>query len=169
MGRIVDLCGEIAASAEEGPDGLIVPPDVWDRLRQEWEDDDINDALGLVHDSLLQSELVESTESLASRVLEMLEEFSEAIAFQDLEAGEGRIALETVGHLARRLARLEEVLEVFRDGPGPDRAAFDTLRSRLADVGIQDEMDEGREMSLEAAREREEARHRHDDDDDDDD
>ena len=26
MGRIVDLCGEIAAAAEEGPEGLVLPP-----------------------------------------------------------------------------------------------------------------------------------------------
>ena len=35
MGRIVDLCGEIAANAEEGPEGLVLPPDAWSRLRAE--------------------------------------------------------------------------------------------------------------------------------------
>ena len=48
MGRIVDLCGEIAAAAEEGPEGLVLAPDMWDRLRDEWNDEDIEDALGLV-------------------------------------------------------------------------------------------------------------------------
>ena len=33
MGRIVDLCGEVAAAADEGPEGLILPPEAWDRLR----------------------------------------------------------------------------------------------------------------------------------------
>ena len=41
MGSIVVLCGEFAAAAEEGPDGLIVPPDVWERLRADWDDEDI--------------------------------------------------------------------------------------------------------------------------------
>ena len=50
MGRIVDLCGEIAAAAEEGPTGLVLPPDAWDRLRADWTDDDIEDELGLVND-----------------------------------------------------------------------------------------------------------------------
>src|SRR4026207_2047600 len=58
MGRIVDLCGEIAAAAEEGAEGLELSPDVWDRLRADWEDEDIEDALSLVHDSLLQAALL---------------------------------------------------------------------------------------------------------------
>src|SRR5712691_7329960 len=66
MGRIVDLCGEIAAAAEEGAEGLILPPEVWDRLRADWDDEDIEDAMGLVQDSLLQAELVESADSASS-------------------------------------------------------------------------------------------------------
>ena len=61
MGRIVDLCGEIAAAAEEGPEGLVLGPEMWDRLRDEWTDDDIEDALGLVRDSLMLGELVKES------------------------------------------------------------------------------------------------------------
>ena len=46
MGRIADLCGEVAAAAEEGRDGLVLSPEAWDRLRGEWSDADIEDALG---------------------------------------------------------------------------------------------------------------------------
>ena len=66
MGRIVELCGEVAAEAEEGPEGLVLPPEAWERLRAEWQDQDIEDALALVQDSLMQSELVESADSLSA-------------------------------------------------------------------------------------------------------
>ena len=77
MGRIVDLCGEIAAAAEEGEEGLILPPEVWDQLRQDWSDEDIEDALGLVHDSLLQAELVESADALSAQMLDALGSLAE--------------------------------------------------------------------------------------------
>ena len=80
MGRIVDLCGEIAAAVEEGSEGLFLPPDDWERLRQEWTDEDIEDALGFVRESLLQSELVESADSLSARLVEVLGQFSDAPA-----------------------------------------------------------------------------------------
>src|SRR6185295_1677009 len=111
MGRIVDLCGEVAAAAEEGPDGLILPPDVWERLRADWDDEDIEDAMGLVHDSLLQAELVESADSLSARLVEVLGTFGNEAAFTNAAAGAGVVPLEGIGHLARRLARLEEILE----------------------------------------------------------
>ena len=38
------------------------------------------------------------------------------------------------------MARLEEVLEVFREGKPPDRTGFDAFQLRLADVGIEEEM-----------------------------
>ena len=44
MGRIVDLCGEVAAAADEGAEGLVLSPEAWDRLRGEWSDEDIEDA-----------------------------------------------------------------------------------------------------------------------------
>jgi hypothetical protein len=35
--------------------------------------------------------------------------------------------------------RLEEILDMYRDGAPPDRTAFDALRRRLADVGLEEE------------------------------
>ena len=141
MGRIVDLCGEIAAAAEEGPEGLVLAPDMWDRLREEWKDDEIEDALSLVRDSLMLGELVESADSLSSRLVEVLGTYGDARSFKKLEEGEAVIGIDAVGQLARRVGRLEEVLESYRDG-APDRAAFLGLQHRLAEYGIEDELDE---------------------------
>ena len=145
MGRIVDLCGEIAAAAEEGLEGLILPPDVWERLRADWDDEDIEDALGLVRDSLLQAELVESADALSARLVEVLGRFGETGAFQTATAGNGTLTFEAIGQLTRRVARLEEVLEAYREGASPDRRGFDALQRRLADHGIEEEMEAGRE------------------------
>lgn len=142
MGRIVDLCGEIAAEAEEGPEGLVLSTETWERLRTDWDDEDIEDALSLVRDSLLQGELVEAADSLSSRLLETLGAFGESAAFKQAVAVGARIDLQTVGHLARRLGRLEEILETYREGPLPERKGFDALRRRLADHGIEAEMGE---------------------------
>ena len=140
MGRIVELCSEIAENAEEGPDGLTLSPDLWDRLRDDWQDEDIEDALSLVRDTLLQGALVESADSLNARLLDVLSVFGEAAAFRRAEAGEARLPLEAIGQLARRVARLEEILEAYREGSPPDRRGFDALQRRLADVGIESEM-----------------------------
>jgi hypothetical protein len=146
MGRIVDLCGEIAAAAEEGPEGLVLPPDVWDRLRaDDWEDEDIEDAMGLVHDSLLQAELVESADSLSARLVEVLGTLGDEASFRKVEQDAPPLSLEAIGQLARRVARLEEILEAYREGASPDRRGFDALQRRLADHGIEEEMTEGRE------------------------
>lgn len=140
MGRIVDLCSDIAESAEEGAEGLLLPPDAWERLRADWSDEDIEDALGLVHESLLQSELVDASDSLSARLLDLLGAYGDAPSFQKLEEGAAVLGLEDVGQLARRVARLEEVLESYREGTPPDRRGFDALRGRLADHGIEEEM-----------------------------
>src|SRR5262245_26551788 len=137
MGRIVDLCGEVAAAAEEGSEGLVLAPEDWDRLRESWSDEDIEDALGLVHDSLLQGELVEATDSLSTRLVEALGELSEEEAWKTLSTSDTGLTIETVGQLVRRINRVEEVLEVFRDEPPPDRKGFDALARRLADFGIE--------------------------------
>ena len=86
MGRIVDLLGEVAAAAEEGPEGLVLSAEEWDRLRADWTDEDIEDALSLVHDSLLQSELVEASDSLSARMLEVLGDFGDAASFSRAQA-----------------------------------------------------------------------------------
>lgn len=141
MGRIVDLCGDIAAAAEEGAEGLVLAPDMWDRLRDEWNDEDIEDALGLVRDSLMLAELVESADSLSARLVEVLSSYGDARSFKRLEEGEAVIGIEAVGQLARRVGRLEEILEAYRDGASPDRTAFVALQHRLAEYGIEDELD----------------------------
>jgi hypothetical protein len=136
MGRIAELCSEIVEMAEEGVEGLVLSPDAWDRLRDDWTDEEIEDALGLVHDTQLLGDLVESADSLSARLLDLLGSFGDAAAFRRAEAGEARLPLETIGQLARRVARLEEILAGYREGSPPDRRGFDALQRRLADVGI---------------------------------
>ena len=148
MGRIVELCGEIAAEAEEGPEGLILHPEAWERLRADWPDEDIEDALGLVQDSLMQSELVESADSLSAHLLEVLGAFGEASAFRRAEAGQGVLSVDVIGQIARRVARLEEILEPYREGPPPDRRGFDALQQHLADHGMEEEMEQSRRAEL---------------------
>ena len=140
MGRIADLCGDVAAAADEGPEGMVLPAEAWDRLRDEWSDSDIEDALGFVKDSLLQSELVEAADSLSARLVELLGTWGEARAWTAAVEGHASISVDVIRQLAHRLDRLEEVLEGFRDQEGPDRRAFDALQRRLLDQGIEDEM-----------------------------
>ena len=49
------------------------------------------------------------------------------------------------------VARLEEILEAYREGAPPDRRGFDTLQRRLADHGIEDEMEADREADAAAS------------------
>ena len=118
----------------------MLSPETWARMRVDWRDEDIEDALGFVQDSLLQGELVEAADSLSARLLELLGGFGEEGAFKRVEAGEARFDLETVGQLARRVARLEEILASYREGAPPDRRGFDALQRRLMDQGIEREM-----------------------------
>jgi hypothetical protein len=141
MGRIANLCGEIAAAYEEGPEGrLVLPPEAWDRLRQSWPEEEIEDALGFVHESILQDELVESADSLSARLLELLGTFGEAKAWAAAVEGHASISIDEIRQLAHRVERLEEILEVYRDQKAPDRRAFDELQRRLMDQGIEEEM-----------------------------
>ena len=140
MGRIADLCGEIAAAADEGPEGLVLPPDAWDRLRGDWSDADIEDALAFVRDSLLQSELVEASDSLSARLVELLGTWGESKAWAAAVEGHASISLDVIRQLAHRLDRLEETLDLFRDWKGPDRRGFDQLQRRLMDQGIEEDM-----------------------------
>jgi hypothetical protein len=138
MGRIVDLCAEIAEAAEEGEDGLVLPPEMWDRLREDWNDEDIDDALGLVRDSMLLGELAESADSLSARLVDILGGYADEASFRKVEAGEATISLDVVGQLARRVARLEDILAAYRDDGGPDHTGFDALQERLAGHGLED-------------------------------
>ena len=119
MGRILDLFGEVAAEADEGAEGLELSPEAWDRLRGEWKDEDIEDALGLVHESLLQSELVEAAESLNLRLLEILGEYGNPAPFAEVTAGRAVLTVDVLAQIVRRVDRLDEVLGAFRDGRRP--------------------------------------------------
>jgi hypothetical protein len=140
MGRFADLCGEVAASLEEDADGLKLPPEAWDRFRSDWQEEDIEDAMGLVQESLMQDELVDAADSLSARLVDWLSEFGTDAAFRSVEAGEARISVDALGQITRRVARLEEALTRYRDVLPPENAAFDSLRGRLANHGIEDEM-----------------------------
>ena len=140
MGRIVDLCGEVAAAADEGPDGLVLPAEAWGRLHEGWSDEDIEDALGFVKDSLLQSELVEAADSLSARLVEVLGAYGEATAFSAAVEGQATMGVDVIRQLAHRVDHLEEILEAYRDQKGPDRKGFDALQRRLMDQGIEEEM-----------------------------
>jgi hypothetical protein len=140
MGRIADLCGEVAAAADEGADGLVLPVEAWDRLRDDWSDEDIEDALGFVRDSVLQSELVQAADSLSARLVELLGTWSDARSWAAAVEGHASVPLDVIGQLARRVDRVEEILEAYREGQGPDRGGFDALRRRLIDHGIEQYM-----------------------------
>jgi len=140
MGRIADLCGEVVAAAEEGPEGLQLSTEAREGLRGEWSDADIEDALALVNAPLLLNELVEAADSMSCRLVELLGTWGESRAWTAAVEGHASISVDVIRQLAHRLDRLEEVLEGFRDQKGPDRRAFDALQRRLMDQGIEDEM-----------------------------
>jgi hypothetical protein len=142
MGKLADLCGEIAAEAEEGSRGFSLPASVWDRLRADWAEDEIEDALDLVHANLLQNEIVEAADSLSARMVEFLGTFGDAQSFTQASRDEGRIPFDTLIGLARRIDNLEERLQVIRAGSPVNRAAFDALLERLANAGIEEQMRE---------------------------
>jgi uncharacterized protein with von Willebrand factor type A (vWA) domain len=140
MGRIAGLCGEIAAAAEEGPEGLVLPPDAWDKLRADWSDEDIDDAMAFVRDSLLHAELVEAADSVSARLVELLGTWGDEKGWTEAVGGRATLGVDVIRQLAHRIDRLEEILEACRDDAPPDRRGFDLLRRRLMDQGIEDEM-----------------------------
>ena len=138
MGRILDLFGEVAAAADEGPGGVELSQEDRERLRDDWSDEDIDDALEMVKDNLLQGELVAAADSLSARLVEMLGAFGNQEAYEVAAEGKATISLLNIAHLARRVDRLEEILEVYRDGDNPDRRGFDELRQHILDHGIEE-------------------------------
>jgi hypothetical protein len=141
MGRFADLCGEVAASLEEDADGFKLPPEAWDRFRGEWTDEDVEDAMDLVQESLLQDELVDAADSLSARMVDWLSDFGAAGPFGEAQNGRAQLSVDTLGQLTRRVARLEEALTRYRDKQPPANAGFETLRRRIADHGIEEEME----------------------------
>lgn len=137
MGRFIDLCGEVAAAAEEGAGQLVLSIGDRERMLDRWSDEEIDDALDFVRESLFQGELIEATDSLSDRLVALLSPLADTF---DTARTEGlRLDLDEVGRVARRLARVEEILEYFRDRPVSDRSRFHALRERLADLGIEDD------------------------------
>jgi hypothetical protein len=55
-------------------------------------------------------------------------------------AGRARLGIDEISQLTRRLDRLEEILDVFRDEGSPDRQGLESLQKRLLDQGIEEEM-----------------------------
>lgn len=140
MGRIVDLCVAVAAAGDDGPEGLVLPPQTREQFLQEWDDEDIDDALSLANGFNRQSDLVEATDSLSARLVEVLGAYGEEKAFAEAVKGEATIDIAVIRQLAHRLDRLEEILDLFRDAAPPDRQGFEALRTRLLDQGIEEEM-----------------------------
>ncbi len=141
MGRIVDLCGDVAAAADEGPDGRFqLSAQAREQLRGEWSDADIEDALALANAQSLANDLVEAADSMSARLLELLGTWGEARAWTAAVEGHARISIDVIRQLAHRLDHLEQILELCRDQNAPDRRAFDALQRRLMDQGIEDEM-----------------------------
>jgi hypothetical protein len=88
MGRFADLCGEVAAAMEDDVEGLTLPPEAWDRFRRDdWKEEDIEDAMGLVQESLMQDELVDAADSLSARMVEWLSAYGNAEGFRQADAG----------------------------------------------------------------------------------
>lgn len=141
MGRIVDLFSEVASEADVGAHGITLPPEAFERLREAWEEEDIEDALKLVHENLLQTELAESADSLSTRMVGLLGEYGSTGGFLRAQEGGAVLSIDVIGQLARRVARLEEVLHSYRDDPPPDGRGFEALRRRLMNLGIEEEMD----------------------------
>jgi hypothetical protein len=123
----------------------VLPPADWERFSQDFTDEEIEDALSLVNESLYQSALVEAADSLSARLVELLGGLGEASAFARAEQGQARLSIDVIGQLARRVDRLEEILDALRDTAPPDRRGFEALKRRLADLGLEEEMGEERE------------------------
>jgi hypothetical protein len=140
MGRFAELCGEVAAALEEDVDGLTLPPEAWERFRSDWQEEDVEDAIGLVQESLMQDELVDAADTLSARMVDWLSELAGDDAFQAVEAGKAGVSVETIGQITRRVARLEEALTRYRDTLPPANPSFEALRKRLANVGIEEDM-----------------------------
>src|SRR5262245_37441488 len=102
MGRFADLCGEVAAALEEDATGmsLNLPPEAWDRFRRsDWTEEDIEDAMGLVQESLMQDELVDAADSLSARMVDWLGEYGAVQDFKLVESGEAKLSFEVIGQL----------------------------------------------------------------------
>lgn len=140
MGRIVELITDVAASADEEGVNLTLPMVDFDRLRDDWGDDEIEDALALAQTAFHHEAVNEAADSLCARVIEVLGTFADEKRFASCSEPGSPMPVESLAHLARSVAYLEEALSLVRDAPPPDLTLFNKLLERLANRGIEAEM-----------------------------
>ena len=140
MGRIVELITDVAAAADEEGLKLSLPMGDFDRLRDDWGDDEIEDALALAQTAFHHEAVSEAADSLSARVIEVLGTFADEKRFAACSDPGAPIPVETLAHLARSVSYLEEALSLVRDAPPPDNTLFKKLLERLANRGIEAEM-----------------------------
>jgi hypothetical protein len=140
MGRLVELITDVAASADEEGTKLSLAASDFDRLRDDWGDDEIEDALALAQTAFHNEAVNEAADSLSARVIEVLGTFADAQRFAATKEKDALIGTETLAQLARSVAYLEEALSLVRDAPPPDQTLFNQLLERLANRGIEEEM-----------------------------
>ncbi len=140
MGRIVELITDVAASADEEGVNLTLPVGDFDRLRDDWGDDEIEDALALAQTAFHHEAVNEAADSLCARVVEVLGTFADEKRFASCSEPGSPLPVESLANLARSVAYLEEALSLVRDAPPPDLALFNKLLERLANRGIEAEM-----------------------------
>ena len=140
MGRLVELITDVAASADEEGVKLSLSTSDFDRLRDDWGDDEIEDALALAQTAFHHEAVNEAADSLSARVIEVLGMFADEKRFLSCADPDAALPTETLAQLARSVAYLEEALALVRDAPPPDRTRFDKLLERLANLGIEAEM-----------------------------
>lgn len=140
MGRIVELITDVAASADEEGASLTLPMADFDRLRDDWGDDEIEDALALAQTAFHHEAVNEAADSLSARVIEVLGLFADEKRFARCSEPDAPLHVETLAQLARSVAYLEEALSLVRDAPPPDHTLFNRLLERLANRGIEAEM-----------------------------
>jgi hypothetical protein len=140
MGRLIELITDVAASADEAGANLTLSPADFDRLRDDWGDDEIEDALALAQTAFHHEAVNEAADSLSARVIEVLGLFADEKRFASASEPGAPLPTETLAHLARSVAYLEEALSLVRDAPPPDQTLFNRLLERLANRGIEAEM-----------------------------
>ncbi len=140
MGRLIELITDVAAAADEEGTRLTLSAGDFDRLRDDWGDDEIEDALALAQVAFHHEAVNEAADSLSARVIEILGPFADEKRFESAKDPGAPLPTETLAQLARSVSYLEEALSLVRDAPPPDRTLFDKLLQRLANRGIEDEM-----------------------------
>jgi len=141
MGRFAELCGEVAASMEEGVEGLTLRPKPGTASAPTGRRKTSKDAMGLVQESLMLDELVDAADSLSGRHGRLAGPISAPrLRTRAPRPARPRVSLDALGQLTRRVARLEEALaRLSRQVPAANPGSR-TLRVRLANQGIEEEM-----------------------------